>query len=52
MKSEFPGAVPEIPVKDVDKAAAYYKSKLGFSVDWVAKEVASRESRKVAADCS
>jgi catechol 2,3-dioxygenase-like lactoylglutathione lyase family enzyme len=34
MKSEFPGAVPEIPVKDVDKAAAYYKSKLGFSVDW------------------
>lgn len=34
MKSEFPGAVPEIPVKDVDKAAAYYASKLGFSVDW------------------
>jgi predicted lactoylglutathione lyase len=34
MKSEFPGAVPEIPVKDVDKAAAYYESKLGFSVDW------------------
>jgi uncharacterized glyoxalase superfamily protein PhnB len=32
MKSEFPGAVPEIPVKDVDKAAAYYKRKLGFRV--------------------
>lgn len=24
MDSEFPGAVPERPVKDVDKAAAYY----------------------------
>ena len=38
MKSEFPGAVPEIPVKDVDKAAAYYESKLGFSVDWGGEE--------------
>jgi predicted lactoylglutathione lyase len=34
MKSEFPGAVPEIPVKDVDKAAAHYERKLGFRVDW------------------
>jgi predicted lactoylglutathione lyase len=38
MKSEFPGAVPEIPVKDVNKAAAYYESKLGFSVDWGSDE--------------
>ena len=38
MKSEFPGAVPEIPVKDVDKAVAYYESKLGFSVDWGGEE--------------
>jgi len=34
MKHEFPGAVPEIPVSDINKAAAYYESKLGFSVDW------------------
>src|SRR5437867_1555307 len=26
----FPGAVPEIPVSDVDTAAAYYKNQLGF----------------------
>jgi predicted lactoylglutathione lyase len=34
MKSEFPGAVPEIPVRDIDIAAAYYESNLGFSIDW------------------
>lgn len=30
----FPAAVPEIPVTDVGKAATYYESQLGFSVDW------------------
>ena len=34
MEQEFPGAVPEIPVSDVDKSAAYYKDQLGFTVDW------------------
>jgi predicted lactoylglutathione lyase len=34
MEHDFPGAVPEIPVSDVDTAAAYYKSQLGFSIDW------------------
>lgn len=38
MKSEFPGAVPEIPVSDVDRAAEYYVSKLGFSLDWGGEE--------------
>jgi predicted lactoylglutathione lyase len=38
MKSEFPSSVPEMPVKDVDKAVAYYESKLGFSVDWGGEE--------------
>ena len=33
MESEFPGAVPEIPVSDIDMAAAYYESSLGFSID-------------------
>jgi predicted lactoylglutathione lyase len=37
MKSDFPGAVPEIPVLDVDKAAEYYVS-LGFSLDWGGEE--------------
>jgi predicted lactoylglutathione lyase len=31
---DFPGAVPEIPVSDVDIAAAYYQNQLGFSIDW------------------
>jgi len=30
MKSEFPGPVPEIPVRDIATAAAYYQSNLGF----------------------
>ncbi len=34
MKSDFPAAVPEIPVSDINRAAAYYESNLGFSMDW------------------
>ncbi|MFN2533000.1 MAG: hypothetical protein ABR555_17070 [Pyrinomonadaceae bacterium] len=34
MKSTFPGAIPEIPVKDITQAAAYYESSLGFTLDW------------------
>jgi predicted lactoylglutathione lyase len=30
----FPPAVPEIPVRDIDKAAEYYVTKLGFTLDW------------------
>jgi len=33
-EQDFPGAVPEIPVADVDRAAAYYQNQLGFTVDW------------------
>jgi len=33
MKS-FPGAVPEIPVSDIDEAVAYYQNNLGFTLDW------------------
>ena len=33
MEHEFPSAVPEIPVSDVDAAVAYY-NQLGFSLDW------------------
>jgi uncharacterized glyoxalase superfamily protein PhnB len=39
MTSKFPGAVPEIPVRDIEEAAAYYESSLGFTVDWVGKEL-------------
>lgn len=39
MKSTFPGAVPEIPVRDIDEAAAYYESSLGFTVDWRGEEL-------------
>jgi predicted lactoylglutathione lyase len=34
MNDEFPGAVPEIPVSNVDQAAVYYKEHLGFTIDW------------------
>ncbi|HEX4773627.1 MAG TPA: VOC family protein [Bryobacteraceae bacterium] len=30
----FSAAVPEIPAADVDKAADYYVSRLGFTLDW------------------
>lgn len=39
MKSEFPGAVPEIPVRDIKEAAAYYQHKLGFTLDWSDEEL-------------
>jgi uncharacterized glyoxalase superfamily protein PhnB len=31
MEHEFPAAVPEIPVTDLDEAIAYYVEKLGFT---------------------
>ena len=34
MPTQFPQAVPEIPVSHVEKAAAYYVDVLGFSFDW------------------
>ncbi len=34
MPTNFPHAVPEIPVTDVEKAAAYYVETLGFRFDW------------------
>ena len=34
MKNEFPAAVPEIPVSDMNAALDYYQSKLGFEFDW------------------
>ena len=34
MKNEFPAAVPEIPVSDMNAALDYYQGKLGFDLDW------------------
>ena len=34
MKSQFPAAVPEIPVTDMNAALNYYKDNLGFNIDW------------------
>ena len=34
MIERFPQAVPELPVANVDKAAEYYVSVLGFHLDW------------------
>lgn len=38
MHKTFPGAVPEIPVTDTDTALDYYENRLGFDIDWRAKE--------------
>lgn len=38
MNPKFPGAVPEIPVKDMNKALAYYEHSLGFTIDWGGEE--------------
>jgi len=34
MKSQFPAAVPEIPVSNISAASDYYVRCLGFSLDW------------------
>ena len=34
MDDEFPAAVPEIPVSDMNAALDYYEHKLGFNIDW------------------
>lgn len=34
MNSEFPPAVPEVPVRDINQAAEYYEKNLGFKMDW------------------
>ena len=34
MKAQFPAAVPEIPVTDMNAALDYYQAKLGFELDW------------------
>ena len=39
MKSEFPGPVPEIPVRDIARAVAYYENNLGFTLDWGGEEL-------------
>jgi len=39
MKSEFPSAVPEIPVRNINEAVAYYQSNLGFTLDWGGDEL-------------
>jgi catechol 2,3-dioxygenase-like lactoylglutathione lyase family enzyme len=40
MNNEFPAAVPEIPVSDMNAALDYYESKLGFNVDWAGGGIA------------
>jgi uncharacterized glyoxalase superfamily protein PhnB len=34
MRTDFPPAIPEIPVRDVGEAARYYVDVLGFRLDW------------------
>ena len=41
MTFRFPTPVPEIPVRDIAAAAAYYQQNLGFSLDWGGGEIGS-----------
>ena len=34
MENEFAGAVPEIPVSNIDVAGVHYRNQLGFTIDW------------------
>ena len=34
MNLKFPGAIPEIPVSNLNEACAYYETSLGFTIDW------------------
>ena len=34
MNEEFPSAIPEIPVRNIARAATYYEKSLGFHWDW------------------
>jgi uncharacterized glyoxalase superfamily protein PhnB len=39
MASGFPSAVPEIPVRSINEAVAYYRDSLGFTLDWGGDEL-------------
>lgn len=39
MNQPFPGAVPELPVSDVARAAVYYEKCFGFHWDWGVEEI-------------
>jgi predicted lactoylglutathione lyase len=39
MKGPLPPGIPEIPVKDIERALDYYRDKLGFSIDWFEKSI-------------
>ena len=52
MRSTFPGAVPEIPVSDIEAAVAYYERNLGFTLDWSGEDVGLAGISEETAACS
>jgi predicted lactoylglutathione lyase len=38
-ETQFPAAVPEIPVSDINDAVLYYQDRLGFTLDWGGREL-------------
>lgn len=40
MSETFPGAIPEIPARDIGTCAKYYQERLGFAWDWGAEGLA------------
>lgn len=39
MPSDFPSAIPEILVTDIQRALDYYQQNLGFTLDWFAQDI-------------
>lgn len=52
MPLEFPGAVPEIPVTDINEAATYYKNNLGSRSIGAARHSDLRAFPRETARCS
>ena len=34
MSTKLPAAIPQVPVRDLARSIDYYRSRLGFSLDW------------------
>ncbi len=45
MRTKLPPAVPQIPVTDLDLAIEFYRSRLGFSLDWKSEDGIAGVSR-------
>jgi catechol 2,3-dioxygenase-like lactoylglutathione lyase family enzyme len=48
MATKLPTPIPQIPVSDLDRAIAFYQSRLGFALDWKYEDGIAGVSREEA----